>query len=214
MTTQPMAPAVPPVRNTSASSMKSPPASAEATRVSSLSPGFARPGASPRSTWLSTTSRRPRCWARVTGRSSPALATRRGSSNAIWMRSGWLRGSIYWVLLVLGSALLFQNHYPRFTEAPSVHFRTLPRRPPSVDSGLDSSWTRARTSTPADRSAGISPLATFPVAPVTSTLPVFAIAGPLYVVVPTIVDGATISQKDCAFNSCFGKYCEVLFEDE
>ena len=63
LTTQPMAPAVPPVRNTSASSMKSPPASAEATRVSSLSPGFARPGASPRSTWLSTTSRRPRCWA-------------------------------------------------------------------------------------------------------------------------------------------------------
>ena len=52
------------------------------------------------------------------------------------LRSGWLRGSIYWVLLVLGSALLFQNHYPRFTGAPSGHFRTLPRRPPSVDSGL------------------------------------------------------------------------------
>ena len=52
------------------------------------------------------------------------------------MRSGWLRGSIYWVLLVLGSALLFQNHYPRFTGAPSCRFRTLTRRPPSVDSGL------------------------------------------------------------------------------
>ena len=116
--------------------MKSPPASAEATRVSILSPGFARPGASPRSTWLSTTSRRPRCWARVTGRSSPALATRRWSSKAIRMRSGWLRASIYWVLLVLGSALLFQNHYPRFTGAPSCRFRTLTRRPPSVDSGL------------------------------------------------------------------------------
>ena len=47
MTTQPMAPAVPPVRNTSASSMQSPPASAEATRVTILSPVFARPGASP-----------------------------------------------------------------------------------------------------------------------------------------------------------------------
>ena len=58
-----------------------------------------------------------------------------GRQTPIWMRSGWLRGSIYWVLLVLGSALLFQNHYPRFTGAPSVHFRTLPRRPPSVDSG-------------------------------------------------------------------------------
>ena len=54
----------------------------------------------------------------------PALATSRVSSKAIRMRSGWLRGSIYWVLLVLGSALLFQNHYPRFTGAPSCHFRT------------------------------------------------------------------------------------------
>ena len=99
LTTQPMAPDVPPVRNTSEASMKSPPASAEATRVSILSPVFARPGASPRSTWLSTSSRRPRCWARVTGRSSPALATRRVSSKAIRMRSGWLRDSIYWVLL-------------------------------------------------------------------------------------------------------------------
>ena len=30
---------------------------------------------------------------------SPALATRRWSSKAIWMRSGWLRGSTYLVLL-------------------------------------------------------------------------------------------------------------------
>ena len=44
------------------------------------------------------------------------------------------------MLLVLGSALLFQNHYPRFTGAPSGHFRTLPRRPPSVDSGLRSGF--------------------------------------------------------------------------
>ena len=35
--------AVPPVRNASASSMQSPPASAEATKVSTLSPVFARP---------------------------------------------------------------------------------------------------------------------------------------------------------------------------
>ena len=44
LTTQPRAPAVLPVRSTSASSMQSPPASADATRVSILSPGFARPG--------------------------------------------------------------------------------------------------------------------------------------------------------------------------
>ena len=95
LTTQPRAPAVPPVRNTSTSSMQSPPASAGATRVIILSPVFARPGASPRSTWLSTSSRRPRCWARVTGRISPALLTRRWSSKAMWMPCNCsdLRGS-------------------------------------------------------------------------------------------------------------------------
>ena len=49
LTMQPRVWAVSPVRNTSASSMQSPPASADATRVSILSPGFARPGALPRS---------------------------------------------------------------------------------------------------------------------------------------------------------------------
>ncbi len=39
--------AVPSVRNTSASSMQSPPASADATSVIILSSGLARPGASP-----------------------------------------------------------------------------------------------------------------------------------------------------------------------
>ena len=36
-----------------------------------------------------------------------------------------------------GVGFLFQNHYPRFRGAPFGHFRTLTRRPPSVDSGLD-----------------------------------------------------------------------------
>ena len=48
-TVQSRTPAVPPARNASASSMQSPPASAEAIRVIILSPAFARPGASPRS---------------------------------------------------------------------------------------------------------------------------------------------------------------------
>ena len=48
MTVPPKAPTVPPVRNASASSMQSPPASADATRVTILSPVFARPGASPK----------------------------------------------------------------------------------------------------------------------------------------------------------------------
>ena len=33
------------------------------------------------------------------GKDSPALLTRRWSAKAMWMPSGWLRGSIYWVLL-------------------------------------------------------------------------------------------------------------------
>ena len=82
--------------------MQSPPASADATSVIILSLVFARPGASPRSRRCRTSSGRPRCRARVAGRSSPALATKRRSSKVIWIRSGWLRGSIYWVLLFRG----------------------------------------------------------------------------------------------------------------
>ena len=49
MTVEPRVQAVPPVRNASALSMQSPPASADATRVIILSPVLARPGALPRS---------------------------------------------------------------------------------------------------------------------------------------------------------------------
>ena len=34
-----------------------------------------------------------------------------------------------------GTGLLLANHYPRFRGAPFGYFRTLTRRPPSVDSG-------------------------------------------------------------------------------
>ena len=91
--------AVPPARSTSASSMQSPPARAEATRVIILSPVFARPGAPPRSRCFRRSWGRPRRRARVAGRISPALATRpvvvEGDLDAV----GWLRGSIYRVLL-------------------------------------------------------------------------------------------------------------------
>ena len=49
LTMHPSTEEVRPARSASASSMQSPPASAEATSVRSLSPAFARPGASPRS---------------------------------------------------------------------------------------------------------------------------------------------------------------------
>ena len=48
LTMHPSTGEVRPARSASASSMQSPPASAEANSVSSLSPAFARPGASPR----------------------------------------------------------------------------------------------------------------------------------------------------------------------
>ena len=61
-------------------------------------------------------SRRPRCWAKVTGRSSPALATRRWSSKAAWMRSGWMRGSIFGVLLVWGRFYVAETIIPEAQE--------------------------------------------------------------------------------------------------
>ena len=134
LTTQPSTRAVPPARNASASSIQSPPASAEATRVSILSPVFARPGAFPRSTWLPTSSPKPRRWARVTGRISPALATRRWSSKAIRMRSGSLGGSINWVLLPRGWFAVTTTIIPDAgsTFLPLQHPPTLT---PSVDWG-------------------------------------------------------------------------------
>ena len=116
--------------------MQSPPASADATSVIILSLVFARPGASPRSRRCRTSSGRPRCRARVAGRSSPALvhqaAVVEGDLDPV--------GGVAWQHLLgapfPGPFFLLQNHYPRSTGAPSCRLRTLTRRPPSVDSGL------------------------------------------------------------------------------
>ena len=133
LTTQPRAPAVPPVRNTSASSMQSPPASAEATRVTILSPVFARPGALPRSRRCWTSWGRPRCWANVAGRISPALLTRRWSSKEMWMPSGCSSGSIYWVLLVWGCFSVSKTIIP---EAPEHFLTSSARRDTHLFGGL------------------------------------------------------------------------------
>ena len=37
-------------------------------------------------------------------------------SKVIWIRSGWLRGSIYWVLLVLGSVCGYKTIIPEAQE--------------------------------------------------------------------------------------------------
>ena len=73
----------------------SPPANVEATSVIIFLPVLARPAALPRSKCRSTSWERPRGRAKVAGRSRPALATRRWSSKAIWMRSRRSRGSSY-----------------------------------------------------------------------------------------------------------------------
>ena len=139
LTVPPRVRAVPPVRNTSASSMQSPPASADATRVMILSPVFALPGALPRSRRWSTSCGRPRCRAKVVGRISPALATRRWSSKAIWMRSGWSSGSIFWVLLVSGWFCLSKTIIPDAQE----HFLTpSARRDTHLFGGLGLRWIR------------------------------------------------------------------------
>ena len=119
------------MRNTSASSMQSPPASADATRVIILPPVFARPGARPRSRWLWTSPGRPRRRAMVAGRIRPALATRRWSSKTTRIRSGWFCGSIYWVILVLGSVFCSKTIIPGAQEhflTPSARRDTHPFR--------------------------------------------------------------------------------------
>ena len=113
--------------------MQSPPASADATRVIILSPVFARPGASPRSRRCWTSWGRPRCWANVAGRSSPALATRRLSSKAMWMPSGCSSGSIYWVLLVSGRFCVSKTIIP---EAPEHFLTSSARRDTHLFGGL------------------------------------------------------------------------------
>ena len=150
LTTQPRAPAVPPVRNTSASSMQSPPASADATRVSILSPVFARPGALPRSRRCWTSLGRPRCWANVAGRIRPALATRRWSSKVIWIRSG---GRTAWQHLLGAPGHRVGFVFPK-PLSPKHRSTLLPIQPAatlifSVDWGLthDDSCNRSKHST-------------------------------------------------------------------
>ena len=95
LTCRPVVQAVSPVRNTSASSMQSPPASADATSVIILSPCSPAPGHRPARG--APTSSRPRA-APVRPEGAPGIdlptAVVEGDLDP-----GWLRGSIYWVLL-------------------------------------------------------------------------------------------------------------------
>ena len=125
LTAQPMAPVVPPVRNTSASSMQSPPASAEATRVSHL---VARV-------------RPPRGIAQVEalpdefGQAEMPGQGGRKEQPGIGHQTRIVEGDLDTVGIVLWQHLLgdpcfwlvfcLENHYPRCTGALSCLFRTL-----------------------------------------------------------------------------------------
>ena len=108
-----MVPAVPPMRGTSASLVQSPSANAGAARDSNLPCASPRLIPFPRSTWWSTNSPTPKRWVIVTGRSSPALATRRWSLQATWMRSGPSGGSTQRMFLVSGRFFLTKPLSPK-----------------------------------------------------------------------------------------------------
>ena len=99
LTTQPSAPAVPPARNASASSMQSP-QPGRRPPGHDLSAGVGSARGRPRSQAAGQQLGQAEMLGQVAGRISPALSTRRWSSKATWMWSGRLRGSIHWVLLV------------------------------------------------------------------------------------------------------------------
>ena len=67
-----------------------------------------------------------RGWA---GRISPALATRRWSSKRMRIRSGLFLWQHLFGAPCFRAGFLFQNHYPRFTGAPSSFFKGCPPRP-------------------------------------------------------------------------------------
>ena len=59
------------------------------------------------------------------------MATRRWSSKAIWMRSGWSSASIFWVFLFWGRFAVSQTIIPEAQEhflTPSAHRDTHPFR--------------------------------------------------------------------------------------
>ena len=139
LTTQPRTPTVPPARSASASSMQSPPASAEATSVSILSPVF-RP--SRRSAEVKVmVDEFPQ--APGAGLGWPAGAGRHWPPGDGRQREcGY--GRVCSVAASIGCSLfpggfLFQNHYPRFRGAPAGFFKGCPQGRPSVDSGLAAS---------------------------------------------------------------------------
>ena len=133
LTMHPSTEEVRPARSASASSMQSPPASAEATSVSSLSPAFARPGASPEVEVTVNEFTQAHVLGQGGRKEQPALLTRRWSSKAIWMRSGCSSGSICWVFLVSGRFPLSKTIIPDAKE----HFLTpSPRRDAHLFGGL------------------------------------------------------------------------------
>src|SRR5918994_2767687 len=128
---------VAPERSSSTSSMQSPPATSACTNVSSLRPGWAAPGRSPRSTsWLVACSTPSRS-ASVAGSSSPAEATACSSSKAIstWSSTTWEDG----IEKVSSESGIMTAWQPSFSlvRGPFSYSRYYRHCPQSVDPGSD-----------------------------------------------------------------------------
>ena len=124
LTRQSRTPAVPPARSASASSMQSPPASAEATSVIILSPVLARPGASPRSRRCCTSLGKTEVQGQGGWEEQAGIVHQAGDRRR---RLGCGRGGCVVASIgcsFSGVGLPLQNHYPRFRGAPSCRFRT------------------------------------------------------------------------------------------
>ena len=86
-----------------------------------MSPVLARPGA----TGQVMVDEFPQ--AQVMGDGSPALAKAVVVEAETRMRSGWLRGSIYWVLIVLGSVCCYKSIIPDSWGHPLASSRAVPK---------------------------------------------------------------------------------------
>jgi len=116
LTMQPSTCSVSPVRSASASSMQSPPAKADAVRVSSLSPSLARPGASPRSTWVVHQLAQSQMVGQSDQQDQPGIGHQAAIVEAILMRSGCCVGSILLGAPCSRVVLCFKNYCPRSRE--------------------------------------------------------------------------------------------------
>ena len=135
LTMQPRTLTVPPARSASASSMQSPPAKAEATSVSILSPRV-RPSRRAAEVKVMV-DEFPQ--AQVLGEGGRKEQSGIGHQAVVVKDDADAVGIVRWQHLLgapcFRAGFCSKNHYPRFRGAPSAFFKGCPQGRPSVDSG-------------------------------------------------------------------------------